>query len=197
VIHPNAPPVLLLTGDAALRRGLSGQSRMLGYKPLEASSGAEAAARLRQNPDVHAAIVELPGDEGLAAVALLKRIAPGIRCCLVTGATPPVNDLANGAVDWALSRPFSLSEVSSCLRRLAPAEDEPPTTDWEPTKRIRSLQAVCAWCGRMRDPVRQSLWSPPPPSSPRLDDNAVTHGVCPSCATALMKEAHQAVEPLG
>jgi two-component system response regulator DesR len=79
---------LLLADDQALVRGAL--SALLGLEPdlevvAEVGSGDEVvAAALEHRPDVALLDVEMPGLDGIAAAAELRRAAPGVRVLIVT-----------------------------------------------------------------------------------------------------------------
>jgi two-component system response regulator DesR len=79
---------LLLADDQALVRGAL--SALLGLEPdlevvAEVGSGSEVAPAVREHhPDVALLDVEMPGLDGIAAAAEVRRTAPGTRVLIVT-----------------------------------------------------------------------------------------------------------------
>jgi two-component system response regulator AtoC len=83
----HAPPKILLVDDEQkFLDSLAERLKLLGFKPLKASSGRQALALARKN-FVDLAIVDykMPGMNGLVTIAKLKEIYPYVRTILLTG----------------------------------------------------------------------------------------------------------------
>jgi CheY-like chemotaxis protein len=61
----------------------------------------------------------MPGPDGLATIALLKRLRPGLPCALVTGSGIAEGTALAGGADRLLRKPFTAGELLACLDALA------------------------------------------------------------------------------
>jgi CheY-like chemotaxis protein len=90
---------------------------------LKASCAEEALTALREAPAgaPGCALVDLkmPGLDGLATIALLRRLLPGLPCALVTGSGVPREAALDGGADSVLRKPFTFGELYACLDSLA------------------------------------------------------------------------------
>ncbi len=128
--------VLVVEDDAAIRRGLVDALRFGGYAVHEAADGrAGLEMGLALRIDLALLDVVLPGQDGFAVLAALRRSKPSLPVILVTarGAeSDRVKGLTDGADDYVV-KPFSarelLARVEAVLRRSA---TRPP-----PAERLR------------------------------------------------------------
>jgi CheY-like chemotaxis protein len=110
---------LVVEGDAAVRKLLANILRFCGLAVLEASSGEESMERLRGSTrPVGLAFIDVRagGQGGVAVLAGLKRICPKLNCCLMNGDASDERPLLAAGACCVLRKPFSLAEVTACLR---------------------------------------------------------------------------------
>jgi CheY-like chemotaxis protein len=81
-----APLILLVDDEQKFLNTIADRIRLKGYKPLLASSGAEALEIARQN-ELYAAVVDfkMPDMDGLETINRLKKIHPAVKTVLLTG----------------------------------------------------------------------------------------------------------------
>jgi two-component system, LuxR family, response regulator FixJ len=113
---------LVIDDEATVREMLAA---FLGGGPrvLKASCANEALAALPGAPEVEpgCALVDfkMPGADGLATIALLRRLRPGLPCALVTGSDIPDRVALAGGAGSVLRKPFRMGELEACLDSLA------------------------------------------------------------------------------
>ena len=119
--------ILVLEDEASIRSFIVINLRRAGYDVIEAESGEEALERLRANPDVKVALLDimLPDEDGLEIVGKLRRRPetkklPVIMVTAKTTEIDKVKGLDVGADDY-LTKPFGVMEliarVKAVLRR--------------------------------------------------------------------------------
>jgi CheY-like chemotaxis protein len=90
---------------------------------LKASCADEALVAMLDAPEGEpgCALVDLkmPGTDGLATIALLRRLRPGLPCVLVTGSDISEEDALAGGADSLLRKPFGWEDLVACLDSLA------------------------------------------------------------------------------
>jgi anti-anti-sigma factor len=128
-----APPCVLVADDDEGIRSLLGCALPRhGLRAVLAATGREALERYRQDAaaiDVALLDVNMPGLSGPETLAALRDLAPGLRCCFMTGDLGPDTEerlLAHGAAR-VFPKPFAAAEVAETLRRLA--GNVPPRRD--------------------------------------------------------------------
>jgi len=118
------PRILTIEDDQAIRRGIVDALRFAGYQPLEAAEGRRGLEMaLRCDFDLLLLDLVLPGPEGFAILAEVRRLRPTLPVIILTarGAEADrVRGLRDGADDYVV-KPFSVSEllarVEAVLRR--------------------------------------------------------------------------------
>jgi CheY-like chemotaxis protein len=113
---------LVVDDDPAVRGVVVAYLRQGGPPALEAGSASEAEAALLSAPaGAGCALVDfnMPTADGLAAIALLKRLRPGLPCALVTGSGIGGEEARAGGADALLAKPFTRAELLACLDALA------------------------------------------------------------------------------
>jgi CheY-like chemotaxis protein len=118
---PPAEPggVLVVDDNDDIRPILCAYVSALGYRAYPASSGAEAVEVLNRHAgEVGVALVDLhmPGLGGWGTVAALKRLKPGLPCCLVSGDYVPQESIQAAGVHSVLEKPFRAEALARCLR---------------------------------------------------------------------------------
>ena len=124
-VQPSAaPPVVLVADDDEhIRFLLRLTLRQAGFDPLVAADGREAVELFGRHEDEIQAVlldVKMPRMEGPAALAQIRRIAPQVPCCFMTGHAAHYgadNLLALGAAR-VFDKPFRLEEVIETLGEL-------------------------------------------------------------------------------
>ncbi len=118
-----SPHVLLVEDDEAVRGATRLLLRVAGYRVSVASSVPEAAAQVREHPDVDLLVSDyhLGGNEtGLQAIAAVRAVVgPQLRAVLVTGDTSSaVQELACDVNTRIASKPINADEFLALLEEL-------------------------------------------------------------------------------
>ncbi|HVY45245.1 MAG TPA: ATP-binding protein, partial [Minicystis sp.] len=119
--------LLLVEDDAHVRRVLTKNLAGLGYRVLEASSGAEALAVAGREPGaIHVVVsdVVMPGLAARDLVARLRAERPGVRALFISGYTPDevLREQVEAGDAALLAKPFTATELAARVRRVL---DEP------------------------------------------------------------------------
>lgn len=120
----DAPVILVVEDDAAIRRGLVDSLTYAGYVPHECERGDEVLPMTQEHaPDLVLLDVLLPGRDGFAVLEELRAVEPTIPIIMLTakGAeSDRVHGLHRGADDYIV-KPFSqrelLARIEAVLRR--------------------------------------------------------------------------------
>jgi DNA-binding NtrC family response regulator len=127
-----SPPlqwVLIVEDNDALRDAMAVTVRQLGADVLEASTAAEAIARLAERaPDLVIADVCLPDGSAHAVFEATRRLAPEPLKIGISGKASPEQafELSLVGVRAYLAKPFSLKELRDAIERL---RTEPPALE--------------------------------------------------------------------
>jgi CheY-like chemotaxis protein len=120
-----APAVLVVDDEPAVRGVLAALLRERGLTPLLAGGGVEAAELYGARRDEIGAVlldVRMPAPDGPQTLALLRQIDPGVRVCFMTGDPGLYTEaalLAMGA-SRVFAKPFiDLDGLADALRALA------------------------------------------------------------------------------
>lgn len=108
-------PVLVLEVNAHVRSFLARSLAFEGLAVLAAATAAEALALLRGAPRPVAALV---AGELAPELPLLRREAPGLRVCVMTGGGVADGPLLALGVQAVVRKPFGAGEPAATLRRL-------------------------------------------------------------------------------
>jgi DNA-binding NtrC family response regulator len=111
--------ILVADGDQAVRNLLVCGLRFQNFAVWEADSGAEAVEVVRRHlDDIDLALIDmrLPGLGGLAVLAILDQLKPGLRCCLMDGERSAEEALREAGAWHVFRKPFSFTEMARCLR---------------------------------------------------------------------------------
>ena len=130
--------VLILEDEVDIRSFVVINLKRAGFQTIEAGSGEEALERLKENPDIGVALLDimLPGIDGLEVCRRLKgdRMTSNIPIIMLTARGDEVDKILGlelGADDY-ITKPFSVRElgarVKSLLRRVAPQQESEPQT---------------------------------------------------------------------
>ena len=129
--------ILVLEDEANIRSFVVINLRRSGYEPIEAETGAEALERLKENPDIGVAILDimLPDIDGFEVCRSIRATNKSIGIIMLTARTQEmdkVTGLMTGADDY-VTKPFSPAEltarVDALVRRLGVDEDEKSSTE--------------------------------------------------------------------
>ncbi len=116
--RPDRCEVLLVDDEVDFVNALAVRLERRGYAVRVAHDGAAALAAARAAPpDVVVLDVRLPGDDGPAILARLRREAPGTEVILLTGHGSAASGLAGmrrGAFDYLL-KPIDIEELCARL----------------------------------------------------------------------------------
>lgn len=106
------PCVLVVDDEDALRTVLARELRRLGFVVYSTGSGAEAVVTYCRAPariDVILMDVNMPGMSGPEALAAIRAVDPGVRCCFMTADDRPglVSALMASGAAAVFRKPFS------------------------------------------------------------------------------------------
>jgi len=111
--------VLVVDDEASIRLLCRVNLELDGHKVLEASTVAEARARLEEAPiDVVLLDLRLGGETSHELIAECAARSPRIPVAVVTGSTDPSSAEHAGA-DAVLPKPFALDELAATVEALA------------------------------------------------------------------------------
>ncbi len=128
---PRSPVVLVVDDYDDLRRILSQALRHLGYDVLLAASGREALEVYRRGrPDIDLVLMDIlmPDGDGPQTLDALRRLDPGVRCCLMTGDPGDYNlaDLRRRGAARVLLKPIALAELAEVIAEVLRPTSCPP-----------------------------------------------------------------------
>ena len=114
--------VLVLDDESNIRSFIVINLKRAGYETLEAGSGEEALERIRENPDVDVALLDvmLPGIDGFEVCRRIRAGNSRIGIIMLTARTQEmdkVTGLMTGADDY-VTKPFSPAELTARIDAL-------------------------------------------------------------------------------
>ena len=124
--------ILVLEDETNIRSFVVINLRRSGYEPIEAESGEMALEKLKVNPDICLALldVKLPGIDGFEVCRRIRASGSKMGIIMLTAKTQEIDKvtgLMTGADDY-VTKPFSpaelLARVDALVRRVAVDEDE-------------------------------------------------------------------------
>ena len=124
--------ILVLEDEANIRSFVVINLRRSGYEPVEAGTGAQAMDRLRENPDICLALLDvmLPDIDGFEVCRRIRASGSHIGIIMLTAKSQEIDKvtgLMTGADDY-VTKPFSPAEltarVDALVRRLGLDEDD-------------------------------------------------------------------------
>jgi DNA-binding response OmpR family regulator len=119
-----ASPGILIADDDKHVRDLLGLTVLrAGFHPLVAAGGREAVELFRRHKDQVRAVlldVNMPGLDGPGALARIRRIAPQVPCCFMTGYSDRYAEEALRALGatCVFGKPFRFDEALATLTAL-------------------------------------------------------------------------------
>ena len=122
--------ILVLEDETSIRSFVVINLKRAGYDPIEAGTGAEAFERIKENPDIKVALLDimLPDTDGFEVCRTLRASDPTMGIIMLTARTQEmdkVTGLMTGADDY-VTKPFSPAEltarVDALYRRIGGAE---------------------------------------------------------------------------
>ena len=124
--------VLVLEDEANIRSFVVINLRRSGYEPIEAENGAEALEKLKVNPDICLALLDvmLPDIDGFEVCRRIRATGSKMGIIMLTAKSQEIDKvtgLMTGADDY-VTKPFSPAEltarVDALIRRLGVDDDE-------------------------------------------------------------------------
>ena len=128
--------ILVLEDESNIRSFVVINLRRSGYEPIEAENGTEALARLKENPDICLALLDvmLPDIDGFEVCRRIRATGSKIGIIMLTAKSQEIDKvtgLMTGADDY-VTKPFSPAEltarVDALVRRLGQGEDDEKKT---------------------------------------------------------------------
>ena len=124
--------ILCLEDEENIRSFVVINLRRSGFEPIEACSGEEALEKLKVNPDIALALLDvmLPGIDGVEVCRRIRASGSKMGIIMLTAKSQEIDKvtgLMNGADDY-ITKPFSPAEltarVDALIRRLGVDDDE-------------------------------------------------------------------------
>ena len=127
--------VLVLEDEASIRGFIDINLRRAGYDVVEAASGEEALERLRENPDIRVALLDimLPGIDGFEVCRRIRATNTRIGIIMLTARSQEmdkVTGLMTGADDY-VTKPFSPAELTARVDALFRRTGGEPVSEGE------------------------------------------------------------------
>ena len=127
--------VLVLEDESSIRGFIDINLRRAGYDVVEAETGEEALERLRENPDIRVALLDimLPGIDGFEVCRRIRATNTRIGIIMLTARSQEmdkVTGLMTGADDY-VTKPFSPAELTARVDALFRRTGGEPVSDGE------------------------------------------------------------------
>ncbi|MBQ4427706.1 MAG: response regulator transcription factor [Oscillospiraceae bacterium] len=126
--------ILVLEDEQSIRSFVVINLKRSGYEPIEAATGAEALQKMKENPDIKVALLDimLPDIDGFEVCRQIRATNSKMGIIMLTARTQEmdkVTGLMTGADDY-VTKPFSPAEltarVDALIRRVGDGEEEAP-----------------------------------------------------------------------
>jgi signal transduction histidine kinase len=134
VVHPPSPPepqdvtgvetILVAEDEPLIREILKASLSELGYTVLLAENGADAVERFLRDPaavDLLILDVVMPKLSGVATLARIEAVKPGMKALFISGHAPEserLSDQLRAPGRAFLAKPFSLADLATTVREL-------------------------------------------------------------------------------
>lgn len=124
--------ILVLEDEQSIRSFVVINLKRSGYEPIEAGTGAEALQKMKENPDIKVALLDimLPDIDGFEVCRQIRATNSRIGIIMLTARTQEmdkVTGLMTGADDY-VTKPFSPAEltarVDALIRRVGDGDEE-------------------------------------------------------------------------
>jgi DNA-binding NtrC family response regulator len=114
--------ILVVEDDTAMRQSCAKLFRLEGYGVVEASSGADALDRIREqgNIDIVLTDIKMPGMDGMTLLKEIKSLDSGIIVVLMTGygsIKSAIEAMKHGAADY-ITKPFDTNELLMTISKI-------------------------------------------------------------------------------
>ena len=114
--------ILVLEDEDSIRSFVVVNLRRAGYEPIEAATGAEALEKLRANPDIGVALLDvmLPDIDGFEVCRRIRAADSRIGIIMLTAKSlemDKITGLSSGADDY-VTKPFSTAELTARIDAL-------------------------------------------------------------------------------
>ena len=122
------PVVLVVDDEPMVRAVLAAALGQYGVAVLLAAGGQQALELYEQHREGIALVLldrRMPGLDGLQTLAAIRRLDPGVRCCLMSGAHDAHTGVELQALSVAcvFSKPFILAKVAQTIRHLLAGDE--------------------------------------------------------------------------
>lgn len=163
--------ILLVDDEEKFLHSISERLKLLGYDPIQASSGREALQLARENVfDLAIVDLKMPDMDGLVTIAKLKEIHPELRSVLLTGHGSEKVKQATEAMDAAY---FEKDEMADFWRFIKNCHREGNMIVIRPPEASRSGQPAADATGKMFPQGKIEIL-PLPASAGRVAETAGT-----------------------
>ena len=144
--------ILVLEDEANIRSFVVINLRRSGYEPIEAETGSEALEKLKVNPDICLALLDVmlpePDIDGFEVCRRIRASGSKMGIIMLTAKSQEIDKvtgLMTGADDY-VTKPFSPAEltarVDALVRRLGVDEDEKASTEIVHADRVSADEAL-------------------------------------------------------
>ena len=129
--------ILVMEDESSIRSFVVINLRRSGYEPIEAATGAEALEKVRANPDISLALLDvmLPDIDGFEVCRRIRASGSKMGIIMLTAKSQEIDKvtgLMTGADDY-VTKPFSPAEltarVDALVRRLGSDEEDPANAE--------------------------------------------------------------------
>jgi CheY-like chemotaxis protein len=117
--HKLGSRVMVLDDDDGVRSFIAECLDMLGYVPIEVSSGAEALARIADSkPELLIVDFAMPGMNGLEVARAAHQLAPGMPILLATGYAEIDYKSGDDVLCGTLRKPFQIADLARTIHNV-------------------------------------------------------------------------------
>ena len=125
--------ILVMEDESNIRSFVVINLRRSGYEPIEAATGTEALEKVKANPDICLALLDvmLPEINGFEVLRKIRKDGIHTPVCMLTARgelSDRVHGLESGA-DYYLPKPFQSQELIACLRAITRRKEDAPVME--------------------------------------------------------------------